>query len=128
MKKKNPLGLRVLSTAAIMSIITSIAAPAFAGTYYIGNDTGDLEITANADGSVTVKHGSETFTDQDEEIIIKGGKGTDKASNKDASATDAPAVTTIGETEVTPVEEEPKEDKPVEAVQKETPAEEPAAE
>lgn len=124
MKKKNPLGLRVLSTAAIMSIITSIAAPAFAGTYYIGNDTGDLEITANADGSVTVKHGSETFTDQDEEIIIKGGKGTDKASNKDASATDAPAVTTIGETEVTPVEEEPKEDKPVEAVQKETPAEE----
>ena len=128
MKKKNPLGLRVLSTAAVMSIITSIAAPAFAGTYYIGNDTGDLEITANADGSVTVKHGSETFTDQDDEIIIKGGKGTDKASNKDASATDAPAVTTIGETEVTPVEEEPKEDKLVEAVQKETPAEEPAAE
>ncbi len=37
------LALRVLSTAAIMSIVTSIAAPAFAGTYYIGKGSIDVE-------------------------------------------------------------------------------------
>ena len=34
MRAKN-LALRVLSTAAMLSIVTSIAAPAFAATYYI---------------------------------------------------------------------------------------------
>ena len=47
--QRKDLALRVLSTAAIMSIVTSIAAPAFAGTYYMGN--GNLSIRKEADGS-----------------------------------------------------------------------------
>ena len=41
--QRKDLALRVLSTAAIMSIVTSIAAPAFAGTYYIGKGSIDVE-------------------------------------------------------------------------------------
>ena len=39
--QRKDLALRVLSTAAIMSIVTSIAAPAFADIYYIGNGSID---------------------------------------------------------------------------------------
>ena len=48
----------------------SLAAPAFAGTYYI--DDGDITITKNADGSQTIKQqGKEDCTDQvgDETVI-----------------------------------------------------------
>ena len=57
---------------AALSITVSLAAPAFAGTYYI--DYGDITITKNADGSQTVQYGKEdgsTATDNDSgEIII----------------------------------------------------------
>ena len=43
--KCKQLALRVLSTAAILSIVSSIAAPVFAETYYIGNGY-DLSIEA----------------------------------------------------------------------------------
>ena len=55
MRAKN-LALRVLSTAAMLSIVTSIAAPAFAATYYI-ND-GSVDVAVSKDGIVTVEQGA----------------------------------------------------------------------
>ena len=47
--KSSKLALRVLSTAAVMTMVTSIAAPAFAGTYYLEN--GDITVDAKEDGN-----------------------------------------------------------------------------
>jgi hypothetical protein len=78
--QRKDLALRVLSTAAIMSIVTSIAAPAFAGTYYMGN--GDLSIRQDEYGKVYVKSGnSKELEDTDKEVIICGGAGENKWSN-----------------------------------------------
>lgn len=126
MKKKNPLGLRVLSAAAVMSIVTSIATPAFADVYYIGNGSIDV-IAEKGTNYVTVKQGDKEYHDTSREIVLKDGtseddttlKENERAKDKQAEvakpvekAADAKtsAVTTIGETEVTPVEEEPKEE------------------
>ena len=60
---------------AALSITVSLAAPAFAGTYYI--DDGDITITKNADGSQTIKQqGKEDCTDQvgDETVITTHGQ------------------------------------------------------
>lgn len=48
-KRSNRLALRVLSTAALMAMVSSIAAPAFAGTYYLEN--GDITVDAKEDGN-----------------------------------------------------------------------------
>lgn len=70
MRAKN-LALRVLSTAAMLSIVTSIAAPAFAATYYI-ND-GSVDVKVSEDGVVTVEQGGETYTDGLDSVVIRGG-------------------------------------------------------
>ena len=77
--QRKDLALRVLSTAAIMSIVTSIAAPAFAGTYYIGKGSIDVEATTDADGKqyVKVTQGDKTYTDTSDEIVIKDGTDED---------------------------------------------------
>ena len=78
--QRKDLALRVLSTAAIMSIVTSIAAPAFAGTYYM--DNGNLSIRQDEYGKVWVKSGnSKELEDTDDEVIICGGAGDNKWSN-----------------------------------------------
>ena len=79
--QRKDLALRVLSTAAIMSIVTSIAAPAFAGTYYMGN--GNLSIRQDENGKVYVKSGDtgEEKEDTDGEVIICGGAGVNQWSN-----------------------------------------------
>ena len=78
--QRKDLALRVLSTAAIMSIVTSIAAPAFAGTYYMAN--GNLSIRQDENGKVYVKSGdSDELEDKDKEVIICGGAGDNKWSN-----------------------------------------------
>ena len=78
--QRKDLALRVLSTAAIMSIVTSIAAPAFAGTYYM--DNGNLSIRQDENGKVWVKSGnSKELEDTDKEVIICGGAGDNKWSN-----------------------------------------------
>ena len=78
--QRKDLALRVLSTAAIMSIVTSIAAPAFAGTYYM--DNGNLSIRQDEYGKVWVKSGdSDELEDKDKEVIICGGAGDNKWSN-----------------------------------------------
>ena len=68
--KKNGAFRRAAALMAALSITVSLAAPAFAGTYYI--DDGDITITKNADGSQTIKQqGKEDCTDQvgDETVI-----------------------------------------------------------
>lgn len=70
MRAKN-LALRVLSTAAMLSIVTSIAAPAFAATYYI-ND-GSVDVAVSKDGIVTVEQGGVTYTDTLDGVVIRGG-------------------------------------------------------
>ena len=100
--KYKQLGLRVLSTAALMSIVSSIAASAFAGTYYM--DNGDVNVEVKENGDVYVNNQK----DEDGEVIIKGGSGTNTWSNKKAEeqkAEEQQEETSIGESY--PVEEEP---------------------
>ena len=73
--KKNNAFRRAAALLAALSITVSLAAPAFAGTYYI--DDGDITITKNADGSQTIKQqGKEDCTDQvgDETVITTHGQ------------------------------------------------------
>ena len=94
--QRKDLALRVLSTAAIMSIVTSIAAPAFADIYYIGNGSIDVETMTSADGKqqyVKVTQGDKTYTDTSDEIVIKDGTDEDHTTLKDADrAAATPAV------------------------------------
>ena len=68
--KKNSAFRRAAALMVALSITVSLAAPAFAGTYYI--DDGDITIIKNENGSQTIKQqGKEDCTDQvgDETII-----------------------------------------------------------
>ena len=68
--RKNDAFRRAAALVAALSITVSLAAPAFAGTYYI--DDGDITIIKNENGSQTIKQqGKEDCTDQvgDETII-----------------------------------------------------------
>ncbi len=58
---------RAAALLAALSITVSLAAPAFAGTYYI--DNGDITVTKNADGSQTVLQNGNTSNDSGEIII-----------------------------------------------------------
>lgn len=131
MRAKN-LALRVLSTAAMLSIVTSIAAPAFAATYYI-ND-GSVDVKVSEDGVVTVEQGGETYTDGLDSVVIRGGtrggkdddrtKADASPATQEADGSNAPAVNeteapksenTAGDTAPKPVTtptEERKEDTP----------------
>lgn len=68
--KKNNAFRRAAALMAALSITVSLAAPAFAATYYI--DNGDITITKNEDGKQTVQQGSNEAVNigDDEEIII----------------------------------------------------------
>ena len=83
--QRKDLALRVLSTAAIMSIVTSIAAPAFADVYYIGNGSIDVVTKTGTDGEyVEVTQNGKTYTDTSKEIVIKDG-----TSEADTTLTEA---------------------------------------
>lgn len=103
MRAKN-LALRVLSTAAMLSIVTSIAAPAFAATYYI-ND-GSVDVKVSEDGVVTVEQGDVTYKDGLDSVVIRGGtrgnKGDDRVKADASPATqeaDGSNTPTVNETE-----------------------------
>ena len=68
--KKNDAFRRAAALMAALSITVSLAAPAFAATYYI--DNGDITITKDEDGKQTVQQGSNEAVNigDDEEIII----------------------------------------------------------
>ena len=84
--QRKDLALRVLSTAAIMSIVTSIAAPAFADIYYIGNGSIDGEATMGVYRELALKvtQGGTTYEDKSNEIVIKDG-----TSEADTTLTEA---------------------------------------
>ena len=84
--QRKDLALRVLSTAAIMSIVTSIAAPAFADIYYIGNGSIDVVTKTGTDGEyVEVTQNGKTYTDTSKEIVIKDGTSEKDATLKEAA-------------------------------------------
>lgn len=131
MRAKN-LALRVLSTAAMLSIVTSIAAPAFAATYYI-ND-GSVDVKFSDAGVVTVEQSGVTYKDGLDSVVIRGGtrggkdddrtKADASPATQEADGSNAPAVNeteapksenTAGDTAPKPVTtptEERKEDTP----------------
>lgn len=131
MRAKN-LALRVLSTAAMLSIVTSIAAPAFAATYYINE--GSVDVKVSDAGVVTVEQGGVTYKDGLDSVVIRGGtrggKDDDRTkadafpATQEADGSNAPAVNeteapksenTAGDTAPKPVTtptEERKEDTP----------------
>ena len=88
--QRKDLALRVLSTAAIMSIVTSIAAPAFADVYYIGNGSIDVETITSTDGKqyVKVTQGDKTYTDTSDEIVLKDGTSEKNATQIEESRID----------------------------------------
>ena len=88
MRAKN-LALRVLSTAAMLSIVTSIAAPAFAATYYI-ND-GSVDVKVSEDGVVTVEQGDVTYKDGLDSVVIRGGTRSKGEKDDRIEASASPA-------------------------------------
>ena len=64
---KRKLALRVLSTAALMSMVSSIATAAFAGTYYLEN--GDITVDAKEDGNYISQGEMVDQKDEGETII-----------------------------------------------------------
>lgn len=79
MRAKN-LALRVLSTAAMLSIVTSIAAPAFAATYYINE--GSVDVKVSDAGVVTVEQGDKIYKDGLDSVVIRGGTRGDKEDDR----------------------------------------------
>ena len=64
---KQKLALRVLSTAALMAMVSSIATAAFAGTYYL--EDGDITVNVKDDGHYVTQ--GELYTkDQDNQVTI----------------------------------------------------------
>lgn len=88
MRAKN-LALRVLSTAAMLSIVTSIAAPAFAATYYI-ND-GSVDVNVSDTGVVTVEQGGVTYKDGLGSVVIRGGTRSEGEKDDCTQAGASPA-------------------------------------
>lgn len=88
MRAKN-LALRVLSTAAMLSIVTSIAAPAFADIYYINE--GNVDVTVSETGEVTVKQGDKIRTDTLDGIVIRGGTHSEGETDDRTKADASPA-------------------------------------
>lgn len=93
--KPNKLALRVLSTAAVMTMVTSIAAPAFADAYGVaeyktwyvsdGNISVDGKLVTITDSTGAVIH-QETDDDPDG-ITITGKSNTNNVTLKDTTVT-----------------------------------------
>lgn len=139
MRAKN-LALRVLSTAAMLSIVTSIAAPAFADIYYINE--GSVDVTVSDTGVVTVNQGNKTYTDTLDSVVIRGGtrskdEGDDRIevgaspATQEADGSNAPAVneTEAPKSENTAGDAAPKQETTAAGERKEgTPQQEPTEE
>lgn len=139
MRAKN-LALRVLSTAAMLSIVTSIAAPAFAATYYINE--GSVDVTVSDAGVVTVKQGDDIYTDGLDSVVIRGGtrsvgekddrtKADASPATQEADGSNAPAVneTEAPKSENTAGDAAPKQETTAAGERKEgTPQQEPTEE
>lgn len=139
MRAKN-LALRVLSTAAMLSIVTSIAAPAFAATYYINE--GSVDVKVSEDGVVTVEQGDKIYKDGLDSVVIRGGtrskdekddriKADASPATQEADGSNAPAVneTEAPKSENTAGDTAPKQETTAAGERKEgTPQQEPTEE
>ena len=139
MRAKN-LALRVLSTAAMLSIVTSIAAPAFAATYYINE--GSVDVNVSDAGVVTVNQGNKTYTDGLDSVVIRGGTRSEgekddrieagaSPATQEADGSNAPAVneTEAPKSENTAGDTAPKQETTAAGERKEgTPQQEPTEE
>ena len=84
-----PASHRVTALALTAAMVAGMAAPAYAGTYYIGD--GDITITKDAEGKTYVKQGNNSSNDgkgdlDTGEITIKGGKSTDDPTTGGSSS------------------------------------------
>ena len=89
--KPNKLALRVLSAAAVMAMVSSIAAPAFADAYGIAEykfwsvGDGSISVVGNQ-VTVTGKDGKQT-TEKDDDITITGTSKENNVTLTDATVT-----------------------------------------
>ena len=76
--KKNNAFRRAAALLAALSITVSLAAPAFAGTYYI--DNGDITITKKDDGSQEIKQNGTIIENDDRGEIVITTSNADKTT------------------------------------------------
>ena len=89
--------------ALTAAMVAGMAAPAYAGTYYIDNNGGDITVTKDTDGTVYVKRSKKDYDpgslgdkDEDGNVIIKGGTGTDITKNPDPGTSSSESGSTGG--------------------------------
>ena len=91
---KKQLALRVLSTAALVAMVSSIATAAFADTYDLNK--GSVEIVAK-DGSQSITQ----WADKDNNLCVKDGEGKDIRDREDSNIILTTKNKATGETETT---------------------------
>ncbi len=91
---KKQLALRVLSTAALVAMVSSIATAAFAAEYNVKD--GSVEIVAK-DGSQSITQ----WADKDNNLCVKDGEGKDIRDREDSNIILTTKNKATGETETT---------------------------
>ena len=91
---KQQLALRVLSTAALMAMVSSIATAAFADTYDLNKGSVDI-LAEGGEQRIT------QWEDKDNGVYVKDGKGKDICDNKDPDIILTTKDETTGETKTT---------------------------
>lgn len=91
---KKQLALRVLSTAALVAMVSSIATAAFADTYDLNKGSVDI-VAANGEQRIT------QWADKDKGIYVQDGNGKNICDNKDPDIILTTKDETTGETKTT---------------------------
>lgn len=91
---KQQLALRVLSTAALMAMVSSIATAAFAAKYNVAKGSVDI-LAANGEQRIT------QWEDKDKDLCVKDDKGEDIRNRLDDDITLTTKNKDTGETETT---------------------------
>ena len=91
---KQQFALRVLSTAALMAMVSSIATAAFADTYDLNKGSVDI-LAANGEQRIT------QWADKDKGIYVQDGNGKNICDNKDPDIILTTKDETTGETKTT---------------------------
>lgn len=91
---KQQLALRVLSTAALMAMVSSIATAAFAGTYDLNKGSVDI-LAANGEQRIT------QWEDKDNNLCVKDGEGKEIRNRLDDDITLTTKDETTGEIKTT---------------------------
>lgn len=91
---KQQLALRVLSTAALMAMVSSIATAAFADTYDL--NTGSVDILAEGGKQYITQ-----WEDKDNDTCVKDGEGKEIRDREDSDITLTTKDETTGETKTT---------------------------